>query len=99
MGSVAVLAPQVSCTALYLHSAMSTCFQLGLTSIRLTTLAAPVFMLLLLEGTFSPSQALRRDLAKGVGPSLLPRCLPLSRQKGLSGAVLPLPLPVPVASP
>lgn len=56
-------------------------------------------MLLLLEGTFSPSQALRRDLAKGVGPSLLPRCLPLSRQKGLSGAVLPLPLPVPVASP
>lgn len=48
-----VLALQVSCIALYLHSAMSMCFQLGLTSIRLITLAALVFMLLLLEGEFS----------------------------------------------
>lgn len=53
IGSVAVLALQVSCTALYLHSAMSMCFQLGLTSIRLITLAGLVFMLLLLEGEFS----------------------------------------------
>lgn len=75
MGSMAVLALQVSCTALYLHSAMSTCFQLGLTSIRLTTLAAPVFMLLLLEGMFSPFQVLRRVLGKGLDPSLLPRSL------------------------
>lgn len=44
---------QVSCTALCLHSAMSMCFLLGLTSTHLTTLAAPVFMLLLLEGIFS----------------------------------------------
>lgn len=75
MGSVAVPALQVSCIALYLHSAMSTCFQLGLTSIRLTTLAAPVFMLLLLEGEFSSvSQALRSG--QECGPFSLPRCLP-----------------------
>lgn len=61
---LAVLALQVSCTALCLHSAMSTCFQLGLTSIRLTTLAAPVFMLLLLEGERTLSQTLRRERGK-----------------------------------
>lgn len=90
MGSVAVPALQVSCIALYLHSAMSTCFQLGLTSIRLTTLAAPVFMLLLLEGEFSSvSQALRSG--QGCGPfSAAQMCPPSqceqSQQKELSAA-------------
>lgn len=73
--ALAVLAPQVSCTALSPRSAMSTCFQLGLTSTRLTTLAAPVFMLLLLEGESSPSQALRREPGRGQPPSC-PRLCP-----------------------
>ena len=40
VGPTAVLAPQVSCTASYPHSAMSTCFQLGSTSTHLTTSSA-----------------------------------------------------------
>lgn len=71
MGSVAVLPLQVSCTALYPHSAMSTFFQLGLTSIHLTTLAVPVFMLLLLEGEFSSVSGLEKEAGQGSGPLLL----------------------------
>lgn len=84
VGPAAVLAPQVSCTASYPHSATSTCFQLGSTSTHLTTLAVPVFMLLLPEGEFSSPSFSPRP-SEGVWaavwtlPSLLPRAPHLSQ--------------------
>ena len=83
VGPTAVLAPQVSCTASYPHSATSTCFQLGSTSTHLTTLAVPVFMLLLPEGEFSSPLSpagLAKESGQQSGPFLL-SCpeLPTSR--------------------
>ena len=98
-GPAAVPAPQVSSTASYPHSATSTCFQLGSTSTHPTTLAVPVFMLLLPEGELSslPLSPRPREgvwAAVWTPPSLLPRAAHLSRvrrrrQKGLSRSALP----------
>lgn len=58
------------------------CFQLGLTSIHLTTLAAPVFMLLLLEGAFSFFPSLEKGVEQGSGPPTASPALFPSHSKG-----------------